>query len=79
MLVVRAYVLIKIEAGRAEDVLTQLRALRSVRSVDAVTGPVDLIAQVEAEDPLVLSDLIFRFMQTMPGVKETDTRIVVSE
>jgi DNA-binding Lrp family transcriptional regulator len=76
---VRAYVLIKIEAGRAEDVLTQLRALRSVRSVDAVTGPVDLIAQVEAEDPLVLSDLIFRFMQTMPGVKETDTRIVVSE
>jgi DNA-binding Lrp family transcriptional regulator len=79
VLMVRAYVLIKIEAGRAEDVLTQLRALRSVRSVDAVTGPVDLIAQVEAEDPLVLSDLIFRFMQTMPGVKETDTRIVVSE
>ena len=76
---VRAYVLIKIEAGKAEDILTQLRALPAVRSVDAVTGPVDLIAQVEAEDPMVLSDLIFRFMQTMPGVKETDTRIVVSE
>jgi len=76
---VRAYVLIKIEAGRGDDILAQLRALPAVRAVDAVTGPVDLIAQLEAEDPVSLSELIFRSMQTMPGVKETDTRIVVSE
>ena len=76
---VRAYVFIKIEAGRGTEILSQLRSLPAVRQVDAVTGPVDLIAQVAADDARALSDLIFRSMQTMPGVKETDTRIVVED
>lgn len=76
---VRAYVFVKIEAGRGAEILAQLRSLPAVRQVDAVTGPVDLIVQLEADDARSLSDLIFRSMQTMSGVKETDTRIVVED
>lgn len=76
---VRAYVLVKIEAGRAREILEGLRAIPSVERADAVTGPVDLIVQVVAEDPRALAELIFRSIQTISGVKETDTRIVIED
>lgn len=74
---VRAYVLIKIESGKANDILKQLLSLPAIVRADAVTGPVDLIAQVEADDARALAELIFRSIQTVSGVKETDTRIVI--
>ncbi len=76
---VRAYVLVKIEAGRAKEILDRLRIIPSVERADAVTGPVDLIVQVTAEDPRGLAELIFRSIQTISGVKETDTRIVIED
>lgn len=76
---VRAYVLVKIEAGRAKEILDRLRTISSVKQADAVTGPVDLIVQVEADDPRALAELIFRSIQTVSGVKETDTRIVIED
>ena len=76
---VRAYVLVKIEAGRAKEILERLRSIDSVVQADAVTGPVDLIVQVEASDPRALAELIFRSIQTVSGVKETDTRIVIED
>lgn len=74
---VRAYVLIKTEPGRVLDIANLLRELPSIERADAVTGPADLIAMVNASDPRTLAELIFRSVQTIPGVKETDTRIVV--
>lgn len=76
---VQAYVLVKIEAGRAKEILEGLRAINTVKQADAVTGPVDLIVQVEADDPRALAELIFRSIQTVSGVKETDTRIVIED
>lgn len=76
---VRAYVLVKIEAGRAKEILDRLRVIPSVERADAVTGPVDLVVQVTAEDPRALAELIFRSIQTISGVKETDTRIVIED
>ncbi len=76
---VHAYVLVKIEAGRAKEILDRLRVIPSVERADAVTGPVDLIVQVVSEDPRALAELIFRSIQTVSGVKETDTRIVIED
>ena len=75
---VRAYVLIKVEAGKNKAILEQLRNTPNVDNVDSVTGPTDLIAQVSAESARVLADLIFTSIQTIAGVKETDTRIIIS-
>jgi DNA-binding Lrp family transcriptional regulator len=74
---VRAYVLMKIESGQIEEVLVRLRDSERVCSADAVTGPSDVVALVEATDPRDLADLIFRSIQTIPGVKETDTRVII--
>ena len=74
---VRAYVLIKTEPGRVLEIADLLRDLPSVERADAVTGPADLIALVNSPDPRSLAELIFRSVQTIAGVKETDTRIVV--
>jgi DNA-binding Lrp family transcriptional regulator len=76
---VRAYVLVKVEAGRIDDILQQMRGLPDVQQADAVTGPADLVVQVRAPDARALAELIFRHVQTISGVKETDTRIVVSD
>jgi DNA-binding Lrp family transcriptional regulator len=75
---VRAYVLIKVEAGKNKAILDLLRNTPNVDSVDSVTGPTDLIAQVSAESARALADLIFTSIQTIAGVKETDTRIIIS-
>lgn len=76
---VRAYVLVKVEAGRVHDIVDQLRGLPTVERADAVTGPADLVVQVAADDARALAELIFRSIQTISGVKETDTRIVVGD
>jgi DNA-binding Lrp family transcriptional regulator len=70
---VRAYVLIKVEAGKNKAILEQLRTTPNVDNVDSVTGPT-----VSAESARVLADLIFTSIQTIAGVKETDTRIIIS-
>jgi DNA-binding Lrp family transcriptional regulator len=76
---VRAYVLVKVEAGRIDDIVQQLRRIPDVQQADAVTGPADLVVQVAADDARALAELIFRSVQTISGVKETDTRIVVGD
>ena len=50
----RAYILIESEVGRASEVAKGVKGLKfdkgTVVSVDAVTGPFDVIVQLEAED-----------------------------
>ena len=51
---IRGYVLVETEVGRTQTLGTQLRHLSSqtagVLTVDTVTGPFDVIVQLEASD-----------------------------
>lgn len=76
---VRAYVLIKTEPGMVLKIAGLLRGLPSVERADAVTGPADLIALVNAADPRALAEFIFESVQTIEGVRETDTRMVLGD
>jgi DNA-binding Lrp family transcriptional regulator len=67
-----------VEAGKNKAILELLRNTPNVDNVESVTGPTDLIAQVSAESARALADLIFTSIQTIAGVKETDTRIIIS-
>jgi len=51
----KAYVLIEIEAGQTSEVVMALSELAGVRSVDAITGPYDVIATVETADQRALA------------------------
>lgn len=73
----KAYILVEIEAGRADDVIGQASGIPGVTSVDTVTGPYDVIAVVETDDPGAIGSVIRNF-QIIPGVRRTVTCLAFS-
>lgn len=76
---VQAYVLLKVEAGRVHEAADILRGTEGIKSVEPITGPNDLIAEVEAQSARRLAELVFNSMQELDSVRETDTRIILDK
>ena len=70
---VKAYILVEIEAGQSDQVVANLRDIPGVVMADPITGPYDIIAVVEVEDSNVLGSLIRTKLQQVGGVKRTVT------
>ena len=73
----KAYVLIETSVGESENVSTALEALPGVQSVDAVTGPYDIIAVVSANDLNAVGQIVTREIHTVAGIVRTVTCMVV--
>lgn len=73
----RAYVLVEVESGRIADVIGALRTIQGVSSVDAVTGPYDIIATLQTSDPRHIGRLVMHEIQGIEGLKRTVTCIVI--
>jgi len=77
----RAYVLIESAVGKANTVSEGVKALTledaAVISVDAVTGPFDVIALLESDDLDKLGRAITDGIQQVEGVQRTTTCLVV--
>jgi DNA-binding Lrp family transcriptional regulator len=69
----KAYVLIETSVGKTKDVSDALTALSTVVAVDAVTGPYDIIAVVEADDLTAVGDLVTAKIHTIGGIVRTVT------
>ena len=80
-LAIRGYVLIETDVGGAKSVGEEMQQLahRDARvvSVDTVTGPFDVIVQLEAEDLDRLGNCITEGIQAVTGVKRTTTCLAV--
>ena len=78
---VRGYVLIEAEVGHSKGVGEAVLALRhseaKVASVDTVTGPYDVIVQMEADDLDKLGRAITEGIQNLEGVQRTTTCLAV--
>ncbi len=74
---VRAYVLIQTDSGKAADVANGIRAIGGVMSTEAVTGPYDVIVFVEAEDVDALGQLVVTAIQPVDGIVRTLTCPVI--
>lgn len=78
---VSSYVLIEANVGTAKQVAMELRQLSrnpgSVKSVELVTGPFDVICLVEAADLQELGNCITDAIQTVAGVKRTTTCLTI--
>ena len=75
----KAYILMKVKAGKVQDVLETLKALPGVEQAHACFGHPDIFGLVNASDDRALANLIMAKIHTIPGVEETDTHIVVQE
>lgn len=74
---VRAYVLIQTDTGRAADVANGIRGLAGVISTEAVTGPYDVIVFLEATDVDALGHLVVSSVQPVEGIVRTLTCPVI--
>jgi DNA-binding Lrp family transcriptional regulator len=77
----RGYILIETEVGHAKAVGDALRDFNNtgarVLSVDTVTGPFDVIVQLEADDLDKLGVAIGEGIQRIEGVQHTTTCLAV--
>jgi len=73
----KAFVLIETTVGRSKEVLTALRKLKGVNSVDTVTGPYDIIAIVEGETLNDIGDLVTGKVHPIAGISRTVTCLAI--
>lgn len=74
----RAFVLIETSVGRTKEVVDALHRVSAVVSVDAVTGPYDIIAIIESSDLNSVGDVVTSRVHTVPGIVRTVTCLAVS-
>jgi DNA-binding Lrp family transcriptional regulator len=77
-LATRAFVLIETAVGKTKEVGAALRGVGEVASVDAVTGPYDIITIIEAPDLSSVGDVVTGRIHTVPGIVRTVTCLAVS-
>ena len=75
---VRAYVLIQTEVGRSAHVSAEVARLEGVVSTADVTGPYDVIVQVEADTIDDLGKMVLSRMQLTDGVTRTLTCPIIN-
>lgn len=73
----KAFVLINLAAGVAEDVYAVISKLKLVEQVHAVSGPYDMIAVVDGPTFNDIGKFVIEKIQTIPGVQNTITCNVI--
>jgi DNA-binding Lrp family transcriptional regulator len=68
-----AFVLVRCELGRVEDVAAGIMEIEGVSEVHSITGPWDLLVKLYAPDYDAFGDLIPDRLQKVPGIRETET------
>lgn len=72
-----AYVLTNTSPGRAGEARKKMDDIPGVKSAHAVTGAYDIIAYVEGGDISELGDTVVSKIQSIDGVAQTMTCVVV--
>jgi DNA-binding Lrp family transcriptional regulator len=75
--VAAAYILVSVEAGQARDVLDAIRGLEGHRQAHTCWGQPDIFAFFEVPDDRHLAEVVLEKIHNMPGVRTTETHLVV--
>ncbi|MBN1872200.1 MAG: Lrp/AsnC ligand binding domain-containing protein [Candidatus Omnitrophica bacterium] len=70
---IRAFVLMNLVTSDLSTTMTQLREMKEIKNADAVIGPYDCIAEVEAENMEVLGNIVVNKILKIDGVAKTLT------
>ncbi len=73
----KAYVFIKVAAGKLDSVMRQLSSMPQVMSAEGVSGYCDVIAVVRGPDLETLQDTILSTVRGIDGIQSTETWIVM--
>jgi DNA-binding Lrp family transcriptional regulator len=73
-----AYILVSVQAGEASVVLDAIRALDGLRQAHTCWGQPDIFAFFEVPDDRHLAEVVLEKIHKMPGVRATETHLVVN-
>ncbi|AUS78052.1 AsnC family transcriptional regulator [Actinoalloteichus sp. AHMU CJ021] len=74
---VKAYILIQTEVGKAAAVAEQISGIPGVTTAEDVTGPYDVVVRAEAPNVDELGQLVVANIQNVQGITRTLTCPVV--
>ena len=77
MATAKAFVLIEVSVGQTKDVANAITQLKGVKTVNAVTGPYDIIAVVEGETLNEIGDLVTSKIHPITGISRTVTCLTI--
>ena len=69
----KTFVLIETAIGKTKEVYSALQKMDAIKSVDAVTGPYDVIITIEGNDPETIGKLVTNKVHAVPGINRTVT------
>ncbi len=70
---IRAYVLMNLVTSDLSSTMLQLREIKEVKNADAVIGPYDCIAEIEADSMDMLGNVVVSKILKIEGVAKTLT------
>ncbi len=70
-----AFVLVKCELGRLEEVANALMEIEGVSEIHSITGTYDLLVKLYAATYDDFGDLIPDQLQKVPGIRDTTTML----
>ena len=73
----KAFVLIETSVGKSKEVVMALKALEGIASVDAVTGPYDVIAVIQGENLNDIGDVVTDKIHPISGISRTVTCLAI--
>jgi DNA-binding Lrp family transcriptional regulator len=75
---VSAFVLVDVTGDHTKSAYKTITRLEGVKAVYTVSGPHDIIVQIEADSLERLSDLILSRIRSVDGVTKTTTAVVLN-
>jgi len=73
----KAFVAIHCETGKENQVIRSIMEIKDVKEVIGVLGLYDVIAKIEAQDSVILEQIITKYVRKVPHVLTTMTLIVI--
>ena len=75
----KAYVLMNTELGQEATVVESLKQVKEIKSVNALYGIYDVIAEVEADSMEKIKETVFSKIRRLENVRSTITLITYGE
>ena len=73
----QAFIMVKVGPGFSREMTKDILEIDGVVELFELTGDIDMLTKVQATDVEDLSRIVFK-IRVVKGVRETDTRMIIS-
>jgi hypothetical protein len=73
----QAFIMVKVGPGFSREMTKDVLEIEGIAELFELTGDIDMLIRVQATDVEDLSRIVFKIRE-VSGVRETDTRMIIS-